>query len=422
MKKDINIKRMILFSLVTTGLMLLSACGGSTTGDTTTAENNGQGNSNNTLIENEIEESAENNNSSSVEGEAVVVAPEPTLVLEPVIRGSQAISSENIMDVEYLDGLGKGTFVEAFWLDDSRYVVVSLAGLDTYSSEGELINHIPIIDANYELSRNGQYVAMRTGESTNVALWALATGEQIHEFVHEQAMPPLNPRSSVHQWIWAQTFSLKFDHASERLAVGYGDFSIGIWSIEGGEEDLLFDGPLITPFKMAFSSDGNYLVYQDELGASAAIYVWDILNHSRFISVAGVGTFGDNPFSLDSKNLVIYYNSGFSVYELRWGGQLFKGGTGQLAAVVEYSDDGEYLVAPEYGMVMDIDDGSRLSDVSYVAPEYRRSIEVLPVEAAEYEYYNFQGIYEVSVDGVLGDGTWGKSENGFYMYELIETY
>ncbi len=103
-----------------------------------------------------------------------LVSPTPTTPLptatpetpvEPVVRGSQVITTDNVDQIEFLDRIGRGTAVEAYYLEGGdRYVIVSKAGFDTYSSDGKLLSHIPVMDANYELSPDGRYLAMRAEE------------------------------------------------------------------------------------------------------------------------------------------------------------------------------------------------------------------------------------------------------------------
>jgi WD40 repeat protein len=249
--------------------------------------------------------------------------------------------------------------------------MVSRAVVDVYAGD-EVVYSVTLTDPDFVLSGDGRYLAQRTGERHVIRVWDLASGQALGDLAHDPAPPAVQSESFLAN-IYTQTFVMAFNDSYNLLVAGYGDHTLGVWDLATLTETRLDVAPLTK--RIAFSPDGELMAASgaDAIAVVTQLGVWRTSDLLALLWDPGGGYLGDRPFSPDGAELLTLYKSGYGRYALNAVESTFLGfsGTGLESAVVEFSQDGQYLIVR----------GDGVTQIRYAADNRLASVSPEDIEA-----------------------------------------
>ncbi len=284
-----------------------------------------------------------------------VPSPTPSPTPTP-LAGALPLGPEQAGAVQLLGRLGRGGVNDMIFIGDGgAFAIISPVGVDSYSAAQELLAHIPLSDPDYALSPDGRYLAQRTGAVHEVALYDLLTGTRLHTLVHADPVPAAYAHPAYLTGTYERVFSLAFNHASTRLAVGYGDQTIELWDVERGSAERL---QAVVPLtrRLAFSPDDRYLAASGvaELGGTRQLGIYDLQAGQAIYWHANEGYLPARPFSADSRYLLTLHRAVYAliaidgIHSARLG--VFP--TGLELAQVEFAGDEQFVLVRAGGQTL----------------------------------------------------------------------
>ncbi len=184
----------------------------------------------------------------------------PALLATPVSGSNQLITAKNAARLQLLARWGKGIPYQIAWSPDGAFLVVAATrGLYIYhASDLSLVQSIETGDSFRQIvfSPNGSLLAS-AAENGELHLWKISADNP-----HYPA-GPVGFEVDPHQ----QALDLAFSPDASLLAASMWDGTVQVWQVNNGTPVLTLDSFNQPVQRLAFSSDGNYLLTWSPAGS-----------------------------------------------------------------------------------------------------------------------------------------------------------
>ena len=184
----------------------------------------------------------------------------PAQISTPVYRSQQPITAKNAAGLQLLAKWGKGIPYQIAWSPDGAFLVVaSTQGLYFYNTiDLSLVQSIEngVSYRQIVFSTNGDLLASAT-ENGELNLWIISADHP------QRPAGPVGFDVNPHQ----QALDLAFSPDASLLAASLWDGTVQVWQVNNGTPVLTLDNFDQPVQRLAFSSDGNYLLTWSPAGS-----------------------------------------------------------------------------------------------------------------------------------------------------------
>jgi WD40 repeat protein len=286
----------------------------------------------------------------------------PTIT--PVPWGEVLLDTENAPSIVQKAVWGLGSLQDSTFSTTNVFVQRTPFGIYLYQADNlQIIRYLPEA-GEYVLAPAGdllfthlpdgsiQVVELPSGTDKYVFSPIAKLSPWMNDAVYAQ-LPADRPALEADFFSWVSSIRALAINTDKRLvAIGFGDASVGLWSLESGELVNHLKNVIVNEVSgLVFSPDGEKLL---SAGNNGEIAVWNVEDAQLLWRLPKVGHVVGQPFSQDGSLLVLEItqetSSWASLRDARYGDELAP----QIVAAVDsqaISPDNKLLVTSWYGTV-----------------------------------------------------------------------